>query len=183
RQYSEHPARYEYWLTQAGEELYPVILTLMRWGDEHLAGADGPPLVLEHACGHPLVPKVVCEACGGPADAHTARRPLAEATPRARATSAGGENDQVHLARRSAKRLADRADLGTGDWPVAAGAVQPDGDRVAAGAVGNVGPVGAIGPRCAPVAQRRHHRGQRPALGGEQVFVAVWPLLIAAAFE
>ena len=81
RQYSQHPARHEYWLTQAGEELYPVILTLMRWGDEHLAGADGPPLVLEHACGHRLVAKVVCEACGGPADAHTARRPLAEATP------------------------------------------------------------------------------------------------------
>ena len=81
RQYSRHPARYEYWLTQAGEELYPVILTLMRWGDEHLAGAGGPPLVLEHACGHRLVPKVVCEACGGAADAHTAGRPVAEAAP------------------------------------------------------------------------------------------------------
>ena len=81
RQYSRHPARYEYWLTPAGEELYPVILTLMRWGDEHLAGADGPPLVLEHACGHRLVPKVVCEACGGAADAHTAGRPVAEAAP------------------------------------------------------------------------------------------------------
>src|SRR5438067_11491314 len=49
-QYSEHPARYEYRLTQAGRELYPVILTLMRWGDEHLAGDDGPPMVLEHSC-------------------------------------------------------------------------------------------------------------------------------------
>ena len=81
RQYSEHPARYEYRLTQAGRELYPVILTLMRWGDDHLAGADGPPMVLEHACGHRLVPKVVCEACGGAADAHTAGRPVAEAAP------------------------------------------------------------------------------------------------------
>ena len=81
RQYSRHPARYEYWLTQAGEELYPVILTLMRWGDEHLASDDGPPLVLEHACGHRLVPNLVCEASGGPADAHTARRPMAEVPP------------------------------------------------------------------------------------------------------
>ena len=48
RQYREHPARYEYRLTEAGKELYPVILTLTRWGDEHLAGEDGPPLVLEH---------------------------------------------------------------------------------------------------------------------------------------
>ena len=81
RQYSEHPARYEYRLTEAGLDLYPVILTLMRWGDEHLAGDAGPPLVLEHACGHRLVAKVVCEACGGPADAHTARRPMAEVPP------------------------------------------------------------------------------------------------------
>ena len=73
RQYSEHPARYEYRLTEAGRELYPVILTLMRWGDEHLAGDDGPPMVLEHACGHRLVATVVCEACGQPAAARTAR--------------------------------------------------------------------------------------------------------------
>jgi DNA-binding HxlR family transcriptional regulator len=71
RQYSEHPARYEYRLTQAGRELYPVILTLMRWGDEHLAGDDGPPMVLEHACGHRLAAQVVCEACGEPAEART----------------------------------------------------------------------------------------------------------------
>src|SRR6266480_7018419 len=37
RQYSEHPARHEYRLTEVGQELYPVILTLMRWGDKHLA--------------------------------------------------------------------------------------------------------------------------------------------------
>jgi len=79
RQYREHPARYEYRLTEAGKELYPVILTLTRWGDEHLAGEDGPPMVFEHACGQRLVPTVVCEACGGPADARTVRpRPGAE---------------------------------------------------------------------------------------------------------
>ena len=70
RQYSEHPARFEYRLTRAGRDLYPVILTLMRWGDEHLAGASGPPLELEHQCGHRLVAQIVCEACGEPVDAH-----------------------------------------------------------------------------------------------------------------
>jgi len=64
RQYSGHPARFEYRLTKAGRDLYPVILTLMRWGDEHLAGADGPPLVLEHHGDHRLVPQVVCAGCG-----------------------------------------------------------------------------------------------------------------------
>jgi DNA-binding HxlR family transcriptional regulator len=67
-QYSEHPARYEYRLTPAGRDLYPVIMALMRWGDEYLAVADGPPLVLEHRCGHRLVAQLVCQACGEPVD-------------------------------------------------------------------------------------------------------------------
>jgi DNA-binding HxlR family transcriptional regulator len=66
RQYSEHPARYEYRLTEAGRDLYPVIAALMRWGDQHLAGDDGPPLVLAHRCGHRLVAQMVCEACREP---------------------------------------------------------------------------------------------------------------------
>jgi DNA-binding HxlR family transcriptional regulator len=66
RQYSEHPARFEYHLTDAGRDLYPVIVTLMRWGDHYLAGEDGPPLVLQHHCGHELVAQVVCQACGEP---------------------------------------------------------------------------------------------------------------------
>ena len=73
RQYSAHPERHEYRLTEAGRELYPVILTLMRWGDDHLAGDDGPPMVLEHACGHRLVATVVCEECGGAPTRHDPR--------------------------------------------------------------------------------------------------------------
>jgi DNA-binding HxlR family transcriptional regulator len=77
RPYSEHPARYEYHLTKAGRDLYPVIITLMHWGDRYLAGQDGPPLVLEHDCGHQLTAQVICEACGEPLRAgHT--RPLAD---------------------------------------------------------------------------------------------------------
>jgi DNA-binding HxlR family transcriptional regulator len=73
RQYSEHPARYEYRLTTAGQELYPVILTLMRWGDEHLGDGGEAPMVLEHACGHRLVAQVVCESCGEPVQPRSAR--------------------------------------------------------------------------------------------------------------
>jgi DNA-binding HxlR family transcriptional regulator len=73
-QYSEHPARYEYRLTQAGLELNPVILMLMRWGDRHLADEAGPPLILEHSCGHRLVPQVTCEACGQPVRPGESRR-------------------------------------------------------------------------------------------------------------
>jgi DNA-binding HxlR family transcriptional regulator len=68
RQYAEHPVRYEYRLTEAGRELYPVIAALMHWGDKHLAGEDGPPRVFEHNCGNRFVPQMVCEACGEPVD-------------------------------------------------------------------------------------------------------------------
>jgi DNA-binding HxlR family transcriptional regulator len=66
QRYSDHPARFEYRLTDAGRDLYPVIVTLMRWGDKYLAGEDGPPLVLHHHCGHQVTAQVICQACGEP---------------------------------------------------------------------------------------------------------------------
>jgi len=76
RQYSEHPARHEYRLTDAGRDLYPVIVTLMRWGDRHLAGDDGPPLVLRHNADHPLAAGLVCQTCGEVVEAgHTSPTP------------------------------------------------------------------------------------------------------------
>ena len=66
RQYSDHPTRYEYFLTEAGLDLYPVIVTLREWGDQHLAGPEGPPAVFEHRCGHPLFSHLVCDTCGEP---------------------------------------------------------------------------------------------------------------------
>src|SRR6202047_213206 len=51
RPYQEHPARSESYLTAAGRDLYPVIVTLMRWGDQYLAGDDGPPLGVQPHCG------------------------------------------------------------------------------------------------------------------------------------
>jgi DNA-binding HxlR family transcriptional regulator len=76
RQYCEHPARFEYHLTAAGRDLYPVIVTLMHWGDRYLAGDDGPPLVLQHRCGHRVQAQLVCQACGEPLEARDTR-PLA----------------------------------------------------------------------------------------------------------
>jgi DNA-binding HxlR family transcriptional regulator len=81
RQYCEHPARFEYHLTEAGRELHPVILMLMRWGDRHLAGPDGPPLVLQHSCGHRLMAEVVCEACRQPVAPGSTRRAPADLRP------------------------------------------------------------------------------------------------------
>jgi DNA-binding HxlR family transcriptional regulator len=65
RQYQDRPARFEYRLTAKGKELQPAILTLMRWGDDHLA-PDGPPTVLHHHdCDHDAEAVVVCSHCGG----------------------------------------------------------------------------------------------------------------------
>lgn len=69
RRYSEHPERFEHVLTDAGRELFPVLLTLLRWGDEHLAGEQGPPLDLLHHGRHRVVAEVVCADCGQPVDA------------------------------------------------------------------------------------------------------------------
>jgi DNA-binding HxlR family transcriptional regulator len=84
RPYQEHPARFEYYLTAAGRDLYPVIVTLMRWGDQYLAGDDGPPLVVEHHCGHQLTAQVICQACGEPLHPRDTKPLLDTATPTSR---------------------------------------------------------------------------------------------------
>lgn len=73
-------ARKEYRLTGKGIDLYPVMISLLRWGDKHGAGPDGgtgpdggsgghdlgssgPPLeVLHRDCGEPVKAVVECAA-------------------------------------------------------------------------------------------------------------------------
>jgi len=63
--YSERPTRYEYHLTDAGRDLFPVIVSLMHWGDRHLPGEAGPPRVVRHAgCGDDVVGQLMCTRCG-----------------------------------------------------------------------------------------------------------------------
>ena len=63
RLYQERPRRYEYRLTPMGRELSPILVALMRWGDQHLADEAGPPTVLTHDCGHELRQGFYCAAC------------------------------------------------------------------------------------------------------------------------
>ena len=68
--YVSDPLRHEYRLTQAGVELFPSIVALMRWGDAHLAGPEGSPIVLRHnECGRPADPYLACRSCGAEIDA------------------------------------------------------------------------------------------------------------------
>ena len=67
RLYQERPRRYEYRLTPRGLDLHPVLLSLMHWGDSHLAEEDGPPMQAVHKpCGHVFAPVTCCSACGAP---------------------------------------------------------------------------------------------------------------------
>jgi DNA-binding HxlR family transcriptional regulator len=63
--YQTRPARFEYRLTAKGRDLYPVVVSLTRWGDRWMAGEDGPPLALVHrGCGREVMPSLTCPACG-----------------------------------------------------------------------------------------------------------------------
>jgi hypothetical protein len=43
----------------------------MRWGDRHLSGELGPPVVLRHnPCGHAAEPLLVCSHCREELDPH-----------------------------------------------------------------------------------------------------------------
>jgi DNA-binding HxlR family transcriptional regulator len=47
--------RYEYRLTQKGVDLYPILVSLMHWGDRYVADPEGPAMVLNHRdCGAPI---------------------------------------------------------------------------------------------------------------------------------
>src|SRR4051794_26203059 len=65
RPYSERPARYEYRLTQKGLDLWPVLVSLLRWGDRWMSPPNGPPVDLLHkGCDHAMHPELACSACG-----------------------------------------------------------------------------------------------------------------------
>lgn len=55
---------HEYRLTDRGLDTYPYALSLMKWGDDWLAGKEGPPVILSHkTCGRVLRPQTICVAC------------------------------------------------------------------------------------------------------------------------
>lgn len=66
RAYQERPLRYEYRLTEKGIDLWPVLISLVKWGDKYEA-ADGPPRVIEHRdCGGQVTEQLTCDRCGRP---------------------------------------------------------------------------------------------------------------------
>jgi|ERR1022692_410980 DNA-binding HxlR family transcriptional regulator len=65
--YRTDPDWYEYQLTRAGLDLFPAILTIKAWADQHLLDSKDPKLHVRHrTCGAELTPIVVCENCREP---------------------------------------------------------------------------------------------------------------------
>ncbi len=68
RRYEDHPPRFEYYPTEAGRALQPILLGLMAWGDKYVHQGE-PPTLWRHACGEVLQPATVCAHCGDPVNA------------------------------------------------------------------------------------------------------------------
>ena len=70
--YQERPQRFEYRLTEKGLGLWPVIVSLLRWGDRYYSEEAGPPRIIEHRdCGGRITERLTCDRCGaelGPRD-------------------------------------------------------------------------------------------------------------------
>lgn len=61
--YSSRPVRHEYFLTKAGEELFPILLGLREWGERQLHPDAAPLNPVWHNCGAELHVETVCQAC------------------------------------------------------------------------------------------------------------------------
>ncbi|MCU1717865.1 winged helix-turn-helix transcriptional regulator [Pseudomonas sp. 5P_3.1_Bac2] len=65
--YQQRPLREEYRLSAKGLDLYPVIVSLVDWGDRHMSGPEGAPIQRTHKrCGKPMQGVLVCSECGEP---------------------------------------------------------------------------------------------------------------------
>jgi len=89
RPYQEKPTRYRYLLTTKGLDLYPIIMTLVSWGDKYYAGDAGPPVRYEHrSCGHDFRPVLTCSECRENLNPLDTRVHFAEVAPQREAGSA-----------------------------------------------------------------------------------------------
>jgi DNA-binding HxlR family transcriptional regulator len=61
----EDARRFDYALTPKGLELFPVIMTMLSWGDRWSCGDKGPLVELKHLdCGKRTKPGLICSSCG-----------------------------------------------------------------------------------------------------------------------
>jgi len=62
--YTEHSRRFEYRLTEKGVDLFPIIMAIVRWGDQWMAEEGAPPIEYEHVnCGKKMKAVLCCSEC------------------------------------------------------------------------------------------------------------------------
>ncbi len=72
--YMDHPPRYEYRLTEKGMDLYPVILALINWAEQHQpADAGSPYTLLDRKTGEAIDPVMIDTKTGTPIKARNVR--------------------------------------------------------------------------------------------------------------
>src|SRR4030095_11515948 len=73
--YQKRPVRYEYRLTEKGLELYPIIVSMTRWGDRWMRakGERHPAGLVHKECGQAFKPVLTCGSCGRVAGARDVR--------------------------------------------------------------------------------------------------------------
>src|SRR3954454_2757634 len=77
--YQERPERFEYRLSEKGIDLWPTVITLMKWGDRYYAPPEGRPRIVRHrGCDGEVTAHLTCERCGANL---TAREVYSEAGP------------------------------------------------------------------------------------------------------
>jgi DNA-binding HxlR family transcriptional regulator len=69
RPYAERPRRYEYRLTDKGRDLFPVLMSLLAWGNRWAAPDAGPSIELvDRETGQTVEPVLVDRASGRPVE-------------------------------------------------------------------------------------------------------------------
>jgi DNA-binding HxlR family transcriptional regulator len=61
--YHERPVRYEYRLTRMGVELSPMLVALLRWGDQWFGGGQATVTLVHGPCGTELHQAFWCPKC------------------------------------------------------------------------------------------------------------------------
>jgi len=75
--YDEARQRFEYRLTEKGLDLYPVLMTIVQFGNKWEADEDGVPLEHVHkTCGAVTQPYLACSECHEPIHAREVRAQL-----------------------------------------------------------------------------------------------------------
>ena len=66
RAYQERPERHEYFLTEKGLDLWPILVALIGFGDKYLSPEEGGPpvLILHKGCDGRVNDRRICERCG-----------------------------------------------------------------------------------------------------------------------